>query len=147
MVWLSAQERDDIPPPSNRAVEDRAPSKPAQLSMSVLCEGATGLMPGVAISVEPSGMPAGCVDPLGRGKVRGEVIGEVTDIPAGGCTPEDAACAKAGTAGSHAAPMPNDVQRTANAILRDLNCGALRLFEESGPHICGAPALLPLIRQ
>jgi hypothetical protein len=119
--------------------------------MSVLCEGATGLMPGVAISVEPSGMPAGCVDPVAKGevsgKVVGEVIGEVMGIPAGGCMPEDAACAKAGTDGSHAAPMPNDVQRTANAILRDLNCGALRLFEESGPHICGAPALLPLIRQ
>ena len=36
-----------------------APSEPAQVAIPVPCEGATGLMPGVAISVEPSGMPAG----------------------------------------------------------------------------------------
>jgi hypothetical protein len=62
ILRLSAQESDvvpEIPPPSNGVPDDRAPSEPAQVSMSAPCEGATGLMPGVAISVEPSGMPAG----------------------------------------------------------------------------------------
>jgi len=69
---LSAQESGvapEIPPPSNGAPDDRAPSELAQVSPSAPREGATGLTPGVAISVEPSGMPAGRVERVASGDV------------------------------------------------------------------------------
>src|SRR5271168_3042587 len=83
ILRLSAQESDvvpEIPPPSNGASDDRAPSEPAQLSVSALCEGTAGLMPGVAISVEPSGMPSGRVAGC-----------DVVRMPAGGCMSDDIA--------------------------------------------------------
>jgi hypothetical protein len=72
ILRLSAQESDvvsEIPPPSNGAPDERARSEPEQVSMSALCERATGLTPRVAISVEPSGMPTGRVDRVASGDV------------------------------------------------------------------------------
>lgn len=67
----------ESPPPSNSAPGDAALPDPAQAAMP--CEGLNGEMPGAAISVDPSGMPAGRVD-CGSS-------GDVASMPAGGCVP------------------------------------------------------------
>ncbi|WP_354056901.1 hypothetical protein [Bradyrhizobium sp. RT6a] len=77
---LPAQVVDEVPdspPPSNNVPEDGAFPDPAQAI--VLCAGLIGEMPGVAISVDPSGMPTGRVD-CG-------LSGDVASMPAGGCIP------------------------------------------------------------
>ena len=67
----------DSPPPSNNAPLDPALPDPAQ--PIVLCAGLIGEMPGVVISVDPSGMPTGRVD-CG-------LSGDVASMLAGGCIP------------------------------------------------------------
>jgi hypothetical protein len=54
-------------------------------------------MPGVAISVDPSGMPTGRVDCGLRG--------DVASIPAGDCVPGTVVCAMAAAEISHKAPV------------------------------------------
>jgi hypothetical protein len=73
----------DGPPPSNNAPEDAALPDPAQAV--VFCAGLSGEMPGVAISVDPNGMPTGRVDCGLRG--------DVASMPAGGCVPGIIVCA------------------------------------------------------
>lgn len=70
-------ELPDSPPPSNNAPVDAALPELAQ--PIVLCAGLIGEMPGVAISVDPNGMPTGRVD-CG-------LSGDVASMPAGGCIP------------------------------------------------------------
>jgi hypothetical protein len=67
----------DSPPPSNNAPDDAALPDPAQPVM--LCAGLIGEMPGVVISVDPSGMPTGRVD-CG-------LSGDVASMPVGDCMP------------------------------------------------------------
>ncbi|WP_144031515.1 hypothetical protein [Bradyrhizobium cosmicum] len=77
---LPAQLVDEVPdnpPPSNNAPDDEALPDPTQ--PVGLCVGLIGEMPGVVISVDPSGMPTGRVD-CG-------LSGEVASIPLGGCSP------------------------------------------------------------
>ncbi|MGY4409341.1 hypothetical protein ACVWW4_001077 [Bradyrhizobium sp. LB7.1] len=85
---LPAQLVDEVPdnpPPSNNAPVDAALPDPAQ--PIVLCTGLIGEMPGVAISVDPSGMPTGRVDCGFRG--------DVASMPVGGCMPGTVVCAMA----------------------------------------------------
>ena len=102
------------------------------MAIPVLCEGEAGLMPGAAISVEPSGMPAGGLDRVASG--------DVMPMPDGGCTVDEIAWATAPVGPIHTTKASNDAHRTVEAILHDLNCSAWRRFEESGFRICGAPA-------
>src|ERR1700760_3280553 len=77
-IRLSAQERDafpESPPPSNRAGDGL--SEAAHVASPALCEGETGLMPGGAISVEPSGTSVNRADPTASG--------DVARIPMSGC--------------------------------------------------------------
>jgi hypothetical protein len=77
-IRLSVQESDvppESPPPSNSAPGD--PALPDAAQGPVACEGLTGDRPGVAISVEPKGMPSGRVDP--------EASGDVARMPTDGC--------------------------------------------------------------
>jgi hypothetical protein len=67
----------DSPPPSNNAPVDEGLPDPTQPVL--LCMGLIGEMPGVAISVEPNGMPTGRVD-CG-------LSGDVASMPVGGCMP------------------------------------------------------------
>jgi hypothetical protein len=134
---LSAQESEVLPaspPPSNKAAEGPAPSEPAQVVIPAFREGSTGLMPGVAISVEPSGMPAGRADPAANG--------DVANMPTAGGMFEDMDCANAGMGGRNTTPTVNEAQRTVDAIRRGLSCGSLRCFEKSCSRIFGAPARL-----
>ena len=81
-----AQEGDALaesPPPSNRAPGNPALAGPEQLLMPMPCDGLTGDTPGVAISVDPSGMPTGRVDPKGSG--------DVPRMPTDGCISGNAA--------------------------------------------------------
>jgi hypothetical protein len=69
---LPAQESElppERPPPSNRALEVRALPRSLQAAAPMVCEGMTGDIPGFAISVEPSGIPARWVRPELNGKV------------------------------------------------------------------------------
>jgi hypothetical protein len=132
ILRLSAQESDalpEIPPPSNVVRDDRAPSEPSQDSIGAPCAGAIGLMPGVAISVEPSGMPADRM-----------ASGDVVRMPTIGCVSVNVAWAIAAVGALHALPAINEAHRMANAILRDLELCALRRFEACCFRICGAPA-------
>jgi hypothetical protein len=73
-----------IPPPSNSAVAVRDVSPPVEQTP---VEGSAGLMPGVAISVAPGGMPTGptgAPDPMARG-----------GVAPGGEVPIEPTCAKA----------------------------------------------------
>jgi hypothetical protein len=102
ILALSAQEScafPENPPPSNGAVEG-APLEPMQFAVPMVCEGSTGLMPGVAISVEPSGMPAGRVDPVESG--------DVAPMPLVGGWLGDVVCANTGAFDSDAMPTVND---------------------------------------
>lgn len=131
MLRLSAQDSEvasDMPPPSNGAPEDWAQSVPLQFSRREPCEGTAGLMPGVAISVEPSRMPAGCADCVASG--------DVMPMPTGGCVSDDVACAIAMVGSPHVMAAINDAHRTVDAILRGLNCFAFRLFEVNCSRIC-----------
>ncbi|WP_228747885.1 hypothetical protein [Bradyrhizobium sp. BR 10289] len=73
----------DSPPPSNNAPVDAALADAAQ--PIALGAGLIGEMPGVVISVDPSGMPTGRVD-CG-------LSGDVASMPAGGCIPGIVVCA------------------------------------------------------
>jgi hypothetical protein len=81
----------DSPPPSNNAPEDEALPDSAQAV--VFGAGLIGEMPGVAISVDPKGMPTGRVD-CG-------LSGEVASMPAGGCVPGIVVWAMAAVETSH----------------------------------------------
>jgi hypothetical protein len=70
-------EPPDSPPPSNKAPDEAVLPDPAQ--PAVLCAGLSGEMPGVAISVDPSGTPTGRVD-CG-------LSGDVASMPVEGCIP------------------------------------------------------------
>src|SRR6478736_1808877 len=62
-VVLAVQVVDEplaSPPPSNNAPDDAV--VPVVVQPVMACPGSTGEMPGVAISVDPSGMPTGRVD-------------------------------------------------------------------------------------
>ncbi|MCP3407261.1 hypothetical protein [Bradyrhizobium sp. CCGB01] len=72
-----ADEPLESPPPSNNAPGDAEVLDPAHPGMA--CDGLSGEMPGVAISVEPSGMPTGRVD-CG-------LSGDVASMPVGGGIP------------------------------------------------------------
>ncbi|RXT35569.1 hypothetical protein B5V03_36810 [Bradyrhizobium betae] len=72
-----AAEPPDSPPPSNNAPVDAVFAELTQPIM--LCAGVIGEIPGVAISVDPNGMPTGRVD-CG-------LSGDVASMPAGGCIP------------------------------------------------------------
>ena len=82
-----AQEGDappEIPPPSNGAPEDCGGlPEPEQLVLPGVepmpAGDAAGLMPGVAISVDPSGIPTSGTVP--------RLSGDVTPMAEGGCTP------------------------------------------------------------
>jgi hypothetical protein len=66
----------ESPPPSNSLPVDDGPPAAAQLSGPAPGEATDGLMPGAAISVDPSGMPAGAtVDP------DTELKGDVAPMP------------------------------------------------------------------
>ncbi|WP_157095281.1 hypothetical protein [Bradyrhizobium sp. AT1] len=73
----SVDEGPESPPPSNNAPDDALSLDGGQPIM--LCIGLIGEMPGVAISVDPSGIPTGRVD-CG-------LSGDVASMPAGGCSP------------------------------------------------------------
>jgi hypothetical protein len=137
---LSAQESEVLPaspPPSNKAAEGPAPSEPAQVVIPAFREGSTGLMPGVAISVEPSGMPAGAPDPAGSG--------DVAPMPTAGGIFWVMDCAIAGPGDRNMTPAVNDAQRTVDAIPRGLSCGSLRCFGTSCFRIFGAPGQIALM--
>jgi len=139
---LSAQESEVLPaspPPSNKAPDGPAPSEPAQVVIPAFCEGSTGLMPGVAISVEPSGMPDGGADPAESG--------DVAPMPAAGGMFEGMDCAVAGPGDRNMTPTVNDAQTTVDAIPRGLGCGSLRCFGTCGSRIFGAPGQIALIGQ
>jgi hypothetical protein len=78
-----SDEPPDNPPPSNKVPDDPLLSETAQLVTPG--EGLIGDTPGVTISVEPSGMPAGRVEP--------RLSDDVADIPAEGCVVGSAICA------------------------------------------------------
>src|SRR5689334_10356145 len=80
-------EPPERPPPSNRVPDDPALPDTGQLVMS--CEGSMGDTPGVAISVEPSGMPSGRVEP----RLSGDVAVMPTGACAGSCVVGSAICA------------------------------------------------------
>lgn len=104
--WLSAQESAvfrDSPPPSNRSADDELPTGAPQAVIPLLPEKTAGLMPGVVISVAPSGMPAGRAERMARG--------DVAPMPADG-----AACPEAGI--GHAVPIINDASRKMMATER-----------------------------
>ena len=67
-----SDELPDSPPPSNKAPDDPALPDAGQLVMP--CDGVIGETPGVAISVEPSGMPSGRIEPVLSGDVEGMPI-------------------------------------------------------------------------
>jgi hypothetical protein len=134
MLGLSAQDSaaaSDMQPPSNGAPDDWASSVPLQFSKTEPCEGTTGLLPGVAISVEPGGMPAGCADRAASG--------DVMRMPNCGCMSDDRACAIAMVGSAYAIPAINDAHSAAGAIPRGLNRFAFRLLEARCSRICGAP--------
>jgi hypothetical protein len=111
--WLSAQESCELlesPPPSNGVMGDVAPSEPAQFVVAAACEGSTGLTPGLAISVDPSGMPVGRVVPAASG--------EVTPMPEVGDWPGNVACANAGADAGNAMAAANAAYKIAEAIVR-----------------------------
>ncbi|MGT2441157.1 hypothetical protein ACU4GH_41150 [Bradyrhizobium betae] len=102
-----SDELPESPPPSNRSPDD--PVLPDAAQFVVPCNGVIGDTPGVAISVEPSGMPAGRVEPMFSGEVEG--------IPIDGGIVGSAICAIAATGDSHirlnarAGAMSIDVNR------------------------------------
>jgi hypothetical protein len=112
-ILLSAHERDvfpESPPPSNGAPDNAAALELAQVPMPTLSEGLTGLMPGVAISVASSGIPAGPADPMASG--------DVARMP-GDCCAEDLVWAM--TRAGENQPAPAASHTNTNAIPRDLN--------------------------
>ncbi|WP_235885013.1 hypothetical protein [Bradyrhizobium frederickii] len=99
----------DSPPPSNNAPEDEALPDPAQAV--VLCAGLSGEMPGVAISVDPNGMPTGRVDCGLRG--------DVVSMPAGGCIPGIVVCAMDAVETSQRRPLASKVPECIEQNRRD----------------------------
>ena len=87
-------------------------------------------MPGVVISVAPSGMPAGCLDRAASG--------DVAPMPVGG-VPCEMTCPETGI--GHAVPIINDASRKAIAVMRNIACRAL-VLKRSCSRICRAPAKL-----
>lgn len=130
ILRLSAQESDEVPdiPPPSKAPDGPAPSELAQVPISSPCEGTTGPMPGVAISVEPSGMPP---DRLASG----DVVCVLAD-----CVPGDVAWANVAVGSIHVTAAINAAVSTAETILHDLECFAWLALEERCLSICGAPA-------
>ena len=120
----------ESPPPSNGAADGPAPSEPAQFVVPKVCEGSTGLMPGVAISVEPSGMPVGRVDPVDSG--------DVAPMPVVGGWLGNVACANTGAFVSDAMPTVNDAYTSAGTIVC-LLARRVSQVRDRGCHICGAP--------
>jgi len=119
------------PPPSNGAADGPAPSEPAQFVVPTVCEGSTGLIPGVVISVEPSGIPVGRVDPVDSG--------DVAPMPIVGGWLGNAACANTGAFDSNAIPTVNDAYTSAGTIAC-LSAGRISQVRDSGSRIFGAPA-------
>ncbi|WP_199580982.1 hypothetical protein [Bradyrhizobium sp. MOS003] len=97
-----SDELPESPPPSNRAPDD--PGLPDAAQFVVPCNGVIGDTPGVAISVEPSGMPSGRVEPM--------LSGEVEGIPIDGGIVGSAICAIAATGGSHIRPNARAAPRS-----------------------------------
>lgn len=110
----------DNPPPSNNAPEDEALPDPAQ--PIVPCAGLIGEMPGVAISVDPNGMPTGRVD-CG-------LSGDVTSIPEGGYIPGTVVCAMAAPETSHSMPVASIAPGCIKKTRRDPAHRVLTLFDE-----------------
>ncbi|MVT71844.1 hypothetical protein GPL20_01735 [Bradyrhizobium cajani] len=79
----AVDEPPESPPPSNNAPGDAGFPEPVQFIMP--CAGLSGEVPGVAISVDPNGMPTGRVD-CG-------LSGDVASMPVGGCVPGIVVCA------------------------------------------------------
>ncbi|MDQ8731697.1 hypothetical protein [Bradyrhizobium sp. LHD-71] len=80
VVMLPVQAVDEVPanpPPSNNAPGEAEFADVGQFVMS--CPGLSGEVPGVAISVDPSGIPTGRVDCV--------LSGDVGSIPGEGCIP------------------------------------------------------------
>jgi hypothetical protein len=119
------------PPPSNGAADGPAPSEPAQFVARTACEGSTGLIPGVVISVEPSGVPAGRVDLVDSG--------DVAPMPIAGDWLGNVACANTAAFDSDAIPTVNDAYTSAGAIVRRF-AGPVSQVRDSGSRICIAPA-------
>jgi hypothetical protein len=76
----------ESPPPSNSLPVDDEPPAAAQLSGPAPGEAAAGLIPGDAISVDPSGMPAG-----GTADPETEPKGDVAPMPVDGGVSTDTA--------------------------------------------------------
>ncbi|WP_199763025.1 MULTISPECIES: hypothetical protein [Bradyrhizobium] len=108
-------ELPESPPPSNRAPDD--PGVPEAAQFAVPCDGVIGDTPGVAISVEPSGMPSGRVEP--------RLSGEVEGMPIDGGIVGSAICAMAAAEG-------NDIRLTASAAPGSIDASRryLDVFEE-----------------
>jgi hypothetical protein len=119
------------PPPSNGAADGPAPSEPAQFVVPTVCEGSTGLIPGVVISVEPSGMLVDGADPV--------VSGDVAPMPSVGDWLGNVACANTGALDSDAIPTVNDAYTSAGTIVC-LLARRLSQVRDSGSRICIAPA-------
>lgn len=138
-----AQETDapaEIPPPSNGAPADCAellePEQPAFPGTEPAPgRGEAGLVPDVAISVAPSGIPTGgTVEPDPR------LSGDVAPMPGGGGTPVVIAWARAGLPHAHSVPANKDVQKK-NLTTRS-NPSApekLILVDGRGPGMCSSP--------
>jgi hypothetical protein len=88
-------------------------------------------MPGVAISVEPSGVPAGRVDPVDSG--------DVAPMPIVGDWLGNVACANTGAFDSDAIPTVNDAYTSAGTIVC-LSVRRISQVRDSGSRIFGAPA-------
>jgi hypothetical protein len=113
-------EPPESPPPSNKAPGDAVLPVPAQPAKP--CEGLIGEMPGVVISVEPSGMPTGCVD-CG-------LSGDVASMPAGGCAPGTVVWAIAAAEVRHRTPIASVARGCIKVNRRDPDRLALPSFDE-----------------
>jgi hypothetical protein len=138
-ILASAHESDVFParpPPSKSAPEGPEFPDLVHVSTPRLCEGMMGSIPGVAISVEPSGIPDGWPEL--------DLVGDVALTPIDGCMfGETEAWASAGS-GQHK-PMPvtseTDTSET-HSIVRPLRVGwnALSTFEQSCLRMNCAPS-------
>lgn len=127
--WLSAQDSvvfRESPPPSNSGVGEEALPGLLQAVIPVPCEGVTGLMPGVASSVAPSGMPAGRVDRIASG--------DVTPMPVAAGISGAVTCPLAGI--GQAVPIISNANNKAIAIVRETICCAWLFSEKSCIRIC-----------
>jgi len=135
-----AQEADappETPPPSNGAPEDDLELPEAAQFVTpgmeaALDRGAVGLMPGVAISVDPSGIPTG-----GTVEPGSKLSGDVAPTPDGDCSPVAIACAPARL---HPKPVKADAHN-AKATSGSNRSGRekLILILKGGLGMCGSP--------